>query len=306
MRTADKIAELTASVRAYAASRWGTSDVELASEGMEYLLFRVSTDKGPWAIKGATAASISDDIDDAIDTNLSLAREAAVLKHLRSKGAKVPDCLGYSHNAGFPLCVMQFISGDGTHATEFPLGQALRDVHDAGPWPVSDKSSAELENDFKVKILGCIRQWLHKLVLRHRLDSSLTDAVHPSLFDGYTIPRLTTLHMDLRRANIITEKNDVAAILDWGNAIIGDPWLDLLRVEEYAELQMEQFRLGYGDAPPRPPSAIEHLYRLYTTSMLSLLFENMVPDPERCKLNTERTIGHLIALRTSSSHSPIK
>ncbi|UPT75878.1 MAG: phosphotransferase [Elusimicrobiota bacterium] len=293
-------------MRAYAANRWGTSDVELASEGMEYFLFRVSTDKGPLAIKAATALSISDDIDDAIDTSLSLAREASVLKHLRSNGAKVPDCFGFSQNEGFPLCVMEFIIGDGTSATDFSLGQALRAVHDAGPWPIAGKSPAELESDFKIKILGCIRQWLHKLVLRRRLDSSLMDAVHPAVFDGYAMPRLTTLHMDLRRANVIAAKNGVAAILDWGNAIIGDPWLDLLRVEEYSELEMGQFRSGYGDAPPRPPAAIEHLYRLYTTSMMSLLFENMVPDPELCRLNTERTVGHLVALRTSSHQAPIK
>lgn len=306
MRTAERIAELTSSVRAYAANRWGASEVELASEGMEYFLFRVSTDKGPLAIKGAAALSISDDIDDAIDTSLSLAREASVLKHLRSNGAQVPDCLGYSQNEGFPLCVMEFIDGDGTSATDYSLGQALRAVHDAGPWPVAGKSPAELESDFKIKVLGCIRQWLHKLVLRRRLDSSLMDAIHPAVFDGYAMPRLTTLHMDLRRANIIAAKNGVAAILDWGNAIIGDPWLDLLRVEEYSELEAGQFLSGYGDAPPRPPSAIEHLYRLYTTSMMSLLFENMVPDPELCKLNTERTIQHLVALRTSSHHAPIK
>ncbi|NNN05651.1 MAG: aminoglycoside phosphotransferase family protein [Elusimicrobia bacterium] len=273
---------------------------------MEYLLFRVSTDKGLLAVKAATDTAISDDIDDDIDTNLSLAREATVLKHLRAHGAKVPDCLGYSQSAGFPLCVMEFIMSDGTSATDFSIGQALRRVHDSGPWPVAGKRSDELGIDFKKAVLERIQGWLKKLVLRRRIESYLTGAVQSGVFDGYKIPRLTTLHLDVRRDNIIVTKNNVSAILDWGNSIIGDPWLDLLRVEEYSELDLGQFRLGYGSTPPRPTAVVERLYRLYTTSMLSLLFENMVPDSERCRVNTERTIEHLAALRTLQERAPIE
>lgn len=288
-----KAADLTAAVRAYAAKRWGASEVELAAEGMEYALFRISTAKGDFAVKAASGATISDDIDDAIDTNRSLAREAEVLAHLRARGAKVPECFGYSRNSGFPMCAMEFVRGDETAASDASLGRALRGVHAAGPWPGSE----DLEAEFKTKVLECVAQWLRKLVSRRRLDVSLTRAVGPALFDGWRAPRLTTLHMDFRRDNVVSVKNGVAAVLDWGNAMAGDPWLDLLRVEEYAELEMGAFWSGYGEAPPRPPAGIERLYRLYTTSMLALLFEKMAPNPEKCGIYAERTISHLSALR---------
>lgn len=44
------------------------------------------------------------------------------------------------------------------------------------------------------------------------------------------------LHMDVRPANVLTLGGEVRALIDWGNALAGQPALELARIAEYGHL----------------------------------------------------------------------
>ena len=54
------------------------------------------------------------------------------------------------------------------------------------------------------------------------------------------------LHMDARPANLFTRRGVIVAIVDWGNALLGDPALELARIAESGHLD-DGFLAGYGD-----------------------------------------------------------
>jgi hypothetical protein len=92
------------------------------------------------------------------------------------------------------------------------------------------------------------------------------------------------LHLDARPANLFTRSGAITAIIDWGNALVGDPALELARIAEYGHLD-EGFLAGYGDdyALGDLPPAVETLYRLDTAVMLANVFTGEAPDPEAAR-----------------------
>jgi hypothetical protein len=119
---------------------------------------------------------------------------------------------------------------------------------------------------------------------------------------GDGLPR-RLLHMDLRPENILVRAGRPVGVLDWSNALIGDPALDLARAAEYGSLTPAALA-AYGD-PGRftisPPTALTPLsplsplpprqavYRLDTAVMLSHVFLDGAPDQAKARHYIERT-----------------
>ena len=71
----------------------------------------------------------------------------------------------------------------------------------------------------------------------------------------------------------------IVAIADWGNALFGDPALELARIAESGFLS-EQFIAGYGeDLLGTIAPQIATIYRLDTVVMLAIVFIDEAPDP---------------------------
>lgn len=86
------------------------------------------------------------------------------------------------------------------------------------------------------------------------------------------------LHMDLRADNLCIRDAEIVAVLDYSNAVRGDPWLELGRLHAYGTLT-DAFIDGYG------PAAREALntpalaaYALDTYAMLALLAVDELDD----------------------------
>jgi len=81
------------------------------------------------------------------------------------------------------------------------------------------------------------------------------------------------------------------ALLDWSNALIGDPALDLARAAEYGSLTAAALT-AYGNcgafsmAPATPRQIV---YRLDTAVMLSHVFLNGAPDQGQARHYIQRT-----------------
>ncbi len=90
------------------------------------------------------------------------------------------------------------------------------------------------------------------------------------------------VHLDVRASNLRCGGGAVRALLDWSNALIGDPLLEIGRLAEYAlvpenGLDFDAIANGYG-IPVPADSAAFWVYRLDTAVMLALVFHSEAPD----------------------------
>ena len=101
------------------------------------------------------------------------------------------------------------------------------------------------------------------------------------------------LHMDFRRANILTRQRRIVGLIDWSNALIGSPLIELARIAVYGEFS-EDFVARYLAVTPavryyRRPYQI---YRLDSIVMLCLVFCSEAPN----ETMAQRMLGTLRAL----------
>ena len=106
--------------------------------------------------------------------------------------------------------------------------------------------------------------------------------------------------MDARPANLFTWQGAIVAIVDWGNALVGDPALEVARIAESGHLS-DDFLAGYGGDPLGAlPPAIQSLYRLDTVVMLALVFLAEAPDPAMARAMLARSRTLLAALQAAA------
>jgi aminoglycoside phosphotransferase (APT) family kinase protein len=89
------------------------------------------------------------------------------------------------------------------------------------------------------------------------------------------------LHLDVRASNLRCAGGAVRAVLDWSNALLGDPAMELGRLAEYAMLpenglDYQAVLAGYKEPVP-VDSAAFWIYRLDAAVMLALLFLSEAP-----------------------------
>ena len=92
------------------------------------------------------------------------------------------------------------------------------------------------------------------------------------------------VHLDVRASNIRCTGGAVCGLLDWSNALIGDPAMELGRLAEYALLPQngidyEAVLDGYREPVP-VDSAAFWIYRLDAAVMLALLFNSEASHAE--------------------------
>lgn len=97
------------------------------------------------------------------------------------------------------------------------------------------------------------------------------------------------LHLDLRAANLLTDDDTITGVLDFANALVGDPLFELARLRRYGMLDAN-FIDGYGDFPDTVDAArLLDLYELDTSALLTVVGVEEVDDPQLHRENLGRT-----------------
>jgi aminoglycoside phosphotransferase (APT) family kinase protein len=106
------------------------------------------------------------------------------------------------------------------------------------------------------------------------------------------------LHLDVRDANVVYRDGVPVALLDFANALTGDPLLELARIRRFGGLT-EDFLRGYGDADLDDPAVggLVDLYELDTSTLLTLVGAEETDDISLHRDNLTRTQALCARLR---------
>ncbi|MBM3933632.1 MAG: aminoglycoside phosphotransferase family protein [SAR202 cluster bacterium] len=247
------------------------------AEGLDGHVFRAaSTQLGDVAIKVPKRRRVSNDLEDKIDAFDQLLQEGTVSRLFENSDVPVHRVFGayLDEETDFGFIVSEYIEHDGSPPAWVEVGEIVRAIHEIRP--PRGRRVAQTEPTLELTLA-------HLLDMRFRAVERIFGvrlAMPPKaeMTDMLRWPgRERLLHMDIRPANILTLNGVIQAVVDWSNALMGDPALELTRIDECGYLTHD-FLSGYGapgDWPDRMPRSVEILYRLYTATLLAVVFHDV-------------------------------
>ena len=252
---------------------------------------------GPVAIRVPHARWLSSGNENQLDARLQLRQDFDLSRHLRAHGLPVPEVFivhtgdtGRGGGADPDFTIARYVESDGSQLPEGEFGRLIRAIHEI-PAPGLDLVCMESHTDADPLLAERIGDRLKNLAAVAGRGVPFPDvraALAADRADG--LPR-RLLHMDLRPENILVRAERPVAILDWSNALAGDPALDLARTAEYGSLTPAALA-AYGDPGAftmTPSTPRQVVYRLDTAVMLSHVFTDGAPDPALARHYIERT-----------------
>lgn len=288
----DTIRLVLGQLRAQLASdneEWGVSGIEMAGAGLQFLVFRAESRAfGPIAIRTPMNRWIMDDNDPCMDSRHLLRQEAALASYMLTFGVPVPKVHALViEDDGLDFLVSEYIAHDGTAYESRRLGELVRLIHDCPPpdIPLVAQTDASTEETIALRLhrrLGVV-----EAASGRQLDLPSLDEFRTTL-RGLG-DRCSLLHMDLRPENILTSNGKIVGLVDWDNALLSHPALELARMAEYGVLNRD-FLDGYGGLnwETELPPPLNLLLRLDAAVMLAVVFLSEVPDSQRAKSAIER------------------
>jgi aminoglycoside phosphotransferase (APT) family kinase protein len=280
-RVVELMSRLRASLDAHHAD-WAVGDLSLAGAGLESAVFRAETrELGAIAVRVPWQRWISNDNDPALDARALLEKEALLARHMAGNGVPAPRVIAiHQGDDDFDYLVSELIDNDRSPPSSRAFGGLMRQIHETPiitePFvrqpaiPLGEVIADRLvQRAAVVERLAAVRL---PLPSHRELRERLSQHPRPSAI----------LHMDARHDNLLTSLGEIRAIIDWSNALIGDPALELARIAEYGNIDAA-FSEGYAERRPyaAPPPELDRLYRLDTAVMLAVVFLSEAPDPRR-------------------------
>jgi aminoglycoside phosphotransferase (APT) family kinase protein len=277
----------------------GISGLREIGHGLDARVYHAtSVALGPVAVRVPHSRYLSSANETALDTRLLLRQESGLSAHLLAHGLPVPEMFVlHTDDSGVDFTISQFVASDGSELPDREFGRLIRAIHEV-PVPALDLVCMESCADADEVLAERIGQRLANLAAITDLFAGPPDIAAVLSADRDDAPPRRLLHMDLRPANILVRASRPAAILDWSNALAGDPALDLARAAEYGSLTPAALA-AYGDTGTfsmTPAAPRQVVYRLDTAVMLSHVFLDGAPDQVRARHYVDRTRTLCLAL----------
>lgn len=267
---------------------WGCSGITVIGKGLEFLVLKAYSRKwGEIAIKIPWERHISNDNDIQQDARDLLYQEFYFGHHFISLDLPEP-IMHHLHIGGdLDFLVMEYIRTDNSPIDMALFGKFIKTVHES---PLPTISLVAQGNENLHSILT------ERICRRIRTMEKLSDHdfpfINPESVSGflknYQPSKPSLLHMDARPENLLTRQGHIAVLIDWSNALTGDPCLELARIHEYGHLSRD-FLQGYGNNGLETiPETVWDIYLMDTAVMLAIVFLSEQPDKEKGKKAVER------------------
>ena len=257
-------------------------------EGLDFVVYRASSNGvGSLAIRVAKARHLSTEIDPATDARQLLVQEKTIMETMAAHGVPVPQVRElYIDSGDCDFLISDYIDNDGSEPGREKFGALLRAIHDVPPPPIDPVM--QTEPTLAATLARRISRRAHLIEGEHDVTFALPTEDELREVAAWQPARPSLLHLDARSDNILCLRRAIRAIVDWSNALIGSPALDLARVAEFGYVARDgvldrSFTGGYGDHHWHRdvPPAVELVFRLDTAVMLAVLFLMVLPDAQR-------------------------
>ncbi len=287
-------------VAAFAAAR-DLADLHLVGNGLEFAVFRAEHPvEGAVVLRVPVGARFQSNANDPhVDTRTLLRWEYEITGYAAGRG--IPVAAPLDLVLGEPdLLMSRYIPDDGAPFRSAGLGSVLARLHRMPPPGMAPVVSEGCATEDLVP-RRIVRRWREIAEVVPDLPSCPPQNELRARLDG--CPACSSLlHLDVRAANLRCVDGSVRALLDWSNALIGDPALELARLTEFACLPENGIDIGavlhgYGASPdPRDPAFL--VYRLDAAVMLAVVFLCESPDEVR----GAEWVGRMLELRDELEH----
>lgn len=274
--------------------------VEQIGAGLEFTVFRALTAAGDEVVIRLALGDRyqSNANDPEVDTRALLTWDHEVTGRLAPHGIPVAAPLELVHAPDdapgeLPdVLVSAHVPDDGGDVDSVRLGGLLAELHRLRPTSLHPPA-ARGRPAAEVVLERLLRRWATAVELSPDVPPVPPERVLAAPVANR--PAGSLLHLDVRRPNLRCARGAVLALLDWSNALIGDPLLELGRVTEFARLpgnglDLDALRLGYrqagGEWPADHPAML--VYQLDAAVMLVLVFLSESPDPAHGELAVDR------------------
>lgn len=208
----------------------------------------------------------------------SLNKEATIAKHCFDHGLKVPRVIYLHLSKEINFLVSEYIHGDESTISAADIGNFVSAIHKTPlkGLRIIDQENRSFYNIVSSRIVERVST-LNKLLSTNLTVPSIKE-IEETLVMTKTDHCL--IHLDIRTPNIIRYKGEIKAVIDWDNAFIGDPLMELMRILETREIDILEFQKGYDNDNILISSSLPNsiLYRLDTALMLAILFTTYIKD----------------------------
>ncbi len=262
-------------IRRFVSDR-GFTQLRPAGSGVEFQVFAAEASDGAAVVLRTPVQGRFqfDPNDGHVDTRSLLRWEYVVTRHLGGLGFPVATphelCLGEAD-----VLVSEFLPDDGRGADQVALGALLRKLHHAPLPPMAPVAAHGLP---PAQLLAQRMAERFAALARYGVNVPPGPPVEQVIEVLAARPAGRLLHLDVRASNLLSADGHVLGVLDWSNALVGDPAMELGRLAEYAlvpdnGVDYEQVLAGYGEELDLDSPAF-WIYRLDTAVMLALLFSS--------------------------------
>lgn len=270
------------------------ADLALIGSGLDFYVFRGHLpEHGAVAIRTPRARTFGNDNDPLQDSRELLDLEAALARHARTHRLPAPRVHDLVRHDEGDLLISEYVEGDGSAADAAELGALVRRLHGA-PLPTCAPALPHASGVLIERITRRARAVERRTGLELHLPPPERLAAALPSDDPVSL-----LHMDVRPDNLLTRGGAVVALIDWANALIGPPLLELARIAEYGALD-DRFASGYRLEASATTEPAWTLYRLDAAVMLALVFLAEAPDPVRAADQLRRIRDLVVELRSAS------
>lgn len=240
-------------------------------------------------VRSPRVEAVDTSYDGPTDFGQALVREAVVLRLAERAGVPVPHV--YDQQAGDPPWMLQsLLTGDDTP----PAAQADRQI---GVWVRRLHEQKPTQPPF-APAPGWSGWVANRIGRRLAAMSEFTTlpataevlATVAELLPSRNDVAVALLHLDVRPDNIVYAGGMPIGLLDFANALTGDPLFELARIRRYGGLTTE-FSAGYGELS-EPAEVLQRLldfYELDSSTLLTVVGRHEADDEQLHRVNLART-----------------
>lgn len=259
------------------------TEIKPYANGVENVVFKAQSPVlGDIVIRTPIEQVVKNDNDGEFHASRLLKKEMNLTKHAAKHGIPVAKIYQTHFGSDIDFTVGEYVKSDGSDVSVAEVGELLTKLHNM-PLPdesFTKQSAKEYYKPIAERIIA--RTNVVEKILKTRLPLCSVEELC-SIFRNWDA-KLVLNHLDIRPANFITYEGKIKALLDWSNALIGDPTLEIMRILEQEEID-PRFLENYTFASyvNTVPEVIKVLYRYDAIVMMAVLFLSEIQDAKMGK-----------------------